>query len=88
MQATDLSGVHVIIDAGHGGVDTGAVVGGLWESTYVYDIACRIRANLERHTRATVWMTRWTAASSSRCPTGIDSPSTATSFSSPIRRTG
>jgi N-acetylmuramoyl-L-alanine amidase len=58
VQATDLSGVHVILDAGHGGIDTGTVVGGLWESTYVYDIACRIRENLERHTRATVWVTR------------------------------
>ena len=58
VHATDLSGVHVIVDAGHGGSDTGAAVGGVWESTYVYDIACRIKANLERHTRATVWMTR------------------------------
>jgi N-acetylmuramoyl-L-alanine amidase len=58
IQATDLSGVHVVIDAGHGGADSGASVAGLWESTYVYDIACRIRHNLERHTRATVWMTR------------------------------
>ncbi len=31
---------------------------GLWEATYVYDIGCRIRRNLEQHTRATVWMTR------------------------------
>jgi N-acetylmuramoyl-L-alanine amidase len=55
--ATDLSGVHVILDAGHGGVDSGAVQGGIWESAYVYDIMCRIKANLERHTRATVWVT-------------------------------
>jgi len=58
VQATDLSGVYVIIDAGHGGVDGGATVAGLWEATYVYDIACRIKNNLEKHTRATVWMTR------------------------------
>jgi N-acetylmuramoyl-L-alanine amidase len=58
VHATDLSGVHVIIDAGHGGADSGAAVAGIWESTYVYDIACRIKANLERHTRATVWMIR------------------------------
>ncbi len=58
VKATDLSGVHVVVDAGHGGVDTGAVVNGMWESTYVYDIACRIKRNLERHTRATVWLTR------------------------------
>jgi N-acetylmuramoyl-L-alanine amidase len=58
VQATDLSGVHVILDAGHGGADSGAVVGGLWESAYVYDISCRIKRNLEEHTRATVWMIR------------------------------
>ena len=57
VQATDLSGVQVILDAGHGGNDSGAVVDGLWESTYAYDIMCRIRVNLERHTRATVWTT-------------------------------
>ncbi len=55
--ATDLSGVHVVLDAGHGGADSGAVQGGLWEATYAYDIMCRIKANLERHTRATVWTT-------------------------------
>jgi N-acetylmuramoyl-L-alanine amidase len=58
VQAVDLSGVHVIVDAGHGGVDPGSVVDGLWESSYVYDIACRIKAGFERHTRATVWVTR------------------------------
>jgi len=58
IQATDLSGVQVVIDAGHGGVDSGASVAGLWEATYVYDIGCRIRRNLEEHTRAKVWMTR------------------------------
>jgi len=58
VKATDLSGVHVVIDAGHGGADTGAVVNDLWEATYVYDVACRIKSNLERHTRAKVWVTR------------------------------
>ncbi len=57
VNATDLSGVQVILDAGHGGNDTGALVGGLWESAYAYDLMCRIKANLERHTRATVWTT-------------------------------
>ncbi len=57
VRATDLSGVHVILDAGHGGRDTGAVVGGIWESTYAYDILCRVKENLSRHTRATVWTT-------------------------------
>jgi N-acetylmuramoyl-L-alanine amidase len=57
VHATDLSGVQVILDAGHGGNDTGALVDGLWESAYAYDIMCRIKANLERHTRAKVWTT-------------------------------
>jgi len=57
VRATDLSGVHVILDAGHGGRDTGAVVDGVWESTYAYDILCRVKENLTRHTRATVWTT-------------------------------
>lgn len=57
VSAADLSGVHVILDAGHGGVDSGAVQGGVWEAPYAYDIMCRIKANLERHTEATVWLT-------------------------------
>ena len=57
VHAADLSGVHVVLDAGHGGKDSGATVGGLWEATYAYDLMCRIKANLERHTRATVWTT-------------------------------
>ena len=57
VHATDLSGVQVVLDAGHGGKDTGAIVNGVWEATYAYDIMCRIKANLERHTRATVWTT-------------------------------
>ena len=57
VRAADLTGVHVILDAGHGGRDTGAVVGGVWEATYAYDILCRVKENLARHTRATVWTT-------------------------------
>ncbi|HPW56050.1 MAG TPA: N-acetylmuramoyl-L-alanine amidase [Thermoanaerobaculaceae bacterium] len=55
--AANLDGIHVIVDAGHGGNDTGAIVGGVWESTYVYDVASRLRRALQRDTRATVWMT-------------------------------
>ena len=57
VHAADLSGVQIILDAGHGGKDSGATVAGLWEATYAYDIMSRIRANLEKHTRATVWTT-------------------------------
>ena len=55
--AADLSGVQVILDAGHGGKDSGATVNGIWEATYAYDIMSRIRANLKKHTKATVWTT-------------------------------
>ena len=57
IRAANLDGIHVILDAGHGGGDTGATVGGAWESTYVYDVANRLRRALQRETRATVWMT-------------------------------
>ncbi len=57
IDAANLAGVQVILDAGHGGRDSGAVAAGMWEATYAYDIMCRIKANLERHTRATVWTT-------------------------------
>ena len=57
VDAANLSGVQIVLDAGHGGKDSGAVSNGIWESTYAYDIMCRIKANLERHTRATVWTT-------------------------------
>lgn len=57
IRAANLDGIHVILDAGHGGGDTGATVGGVWESTYAYDVANRLRRALQRDTRATVWMT-------------------------------
>jgi N-acetylmuramoyl-L-alanine amidase len=57
VRAVDLRGVHVVLDAGHGGADSGASIGGVWEATYAYDIMCRIKHHLEQHTRATVWTT-------------------------------
>ncbi|HPC83020.1 MAG TPA: N-acetylmuramoyl-L-alanine amidase [Thermoanaerobaculaceae bacterium] len=57
ISASNLDGIHVIIDAGHGGADTGAIVGGVWESTYVYDMASRLRRALQRDSKATVWLT-------------------------------
>ena len=47
-----LEGVTVILDAGHGGKDIGAARNGIWESDYVYDILCRIKARLEKETAA------------------------------------
>lgn len=55
--ARGLAGVRVILDAGHGGRDTGTLHGGLWESTYVYDVTCRLRKILTERTRAEVLMT-------------------------------
>ena len=54
VQALDLDGVTVVLDAGHGGRDIGAPVGGLWESNYVYDIMLRTKKLLESRTAATV----------------------------------
>lgn len=51
---THLRGVHVVLDAGHGGIDKGAMANGVWESDYVYDIAMRVRRLLEQGTEAMV----------------------------------
>jgi N-acetylmuramoyl-L-alanine amidase len=56
-RAADLVGVHVILDAGHGGNDPGTAHDDLWESTYVYDVACRLRRLLENDSEAKVSMT-------------------------------
>jgi N-acetylmuramoyl-L-alanine amidase len=52
--ALDLEGITVVLDAGHGGIDTGASIEGVWESTYVYDIALRVKNLLESYTAARV----------------------------------
>jgi N-acetylmuramoyl-L-alanine amidase len=54
VQAADLSGVTFVLDAGHGGRDIGAAVGGVEEARYVYDIACRVETLLREHTKAKV----------------------------------
>lgn len=56
-RAAGLSGVHVILDAGHGGRDVGTEHDDVWESTYVYDVACRLRRLLEKQSAAKVSMT-------------------------------
>ncbi|HYV17514.1 MAG TPA: N-acetylmuramoyl-L-alanine amidase [Verrucomicrobiae bacterium] len=50
----NLEGVAVILDAGHGGRDIGASHNGVWEHDYVYDVLCRVKALLEKNTRARV----------------------------------
>lgn len=47
-----LQGVHVILDAGHGGVDVGTTHDGMDEDEYVYDVMCRIKRLLDRDTSA------------------------------------
>jgi len=56
-RAAGLAGVHVIIDSGHGGRDVGTEHDDVWESTYVYDVACRLRRILEKESGAKVSMT-------------------------------
>ena len=56
-RAAGLSGVHVIVDAGHGGNDPGTEHEDVWESTYVYDVAVRLKKILEKQSAARVSMT-------------------------------
>jgi N-acetylmuramoyl-L-alanine amidase len=56
-RATNLSGVHVILDAGHGGRDVGTAHDDVYESTYVYDVAVRLKRLLEKQSGAKVSMT-------------------------------
>jgi N-acetylmuramoyl-L-alanine amidase len=51
---TRLKGVRIVLDAGHGGIDKGAMANGVWESDYVYDITMRVRRLLEQGTDAAV----------------------------------
>jgi N-acetylmuramoyl-L-alanine amidase len=54
VRASNLEGVHVILDAGHGGVDTGASYHGLHERDYNYDLMCRVHRLLSTRTKASV----------------------------------
>lgn len=57
-RARNLAGVHVILDAGHGGSDPGATLGDVYESKYVYDVMCRLQRILEKKSGAKVSITR------------------------------
>jgi N-acetylmuramoyl-L-alanine amidase len=57
-RAKGLHGVHVILDAGHGGTDPGATYDDVSESTYVYDVMNRLKTILEKKTAAKVSITR------------------------------
>jgi N-acetylmuramoyl-L-alanine amidase len=57
VKARGLAGITIVLDAGHGGLDAGATLGGVWESLYVYDVAMRIKRALETQTAARVLLT-------------------------------
>ena len=57
IKAVDLSGVTIVLDPGHGGRDTGALVDGVAEARYAYDIVERIAQLLGRNTKARVLLT-------------------------------
>jgi len=61
-RASGLSGVRVILDAGHGGRDAGTTHDDVWESTYVYDVMCRLKKLLEKKSAAAVFTTTKSAA--------------------------
>jgi len=52
-----LSGVRIVLDPGHGGIDPGARANGVWESDFVYDITMRVRRLLRLNTEAQVLTT-------------------------------
>jgi len=55
--AQGLRGVVVILDPGHGGMDPGTMNHAVWEHDYVFDVASRLRRELESHTGAKVFLT-------------------------------
>ncbi|CAM2009520.1 N-acetylmuramoyl-L-alanine amidase [Acanthopleuribacter pedis] len=57
LRVANLKGVHVILDAGHGGRDPGAHFGHAWEDDFVYDVLCRVKLRLETETKAKVYST-------------------------------
>ena len=56
-RAKGLSGIEIILDAGHGGRDSGAIHDDVWESSYVYDVMCRLKRILEKRSAAKVAVT-------------------------------
>lgn len=55
--AKNLEGVRIVIDPGHGGRDVGTVHEDVWESNYVYDVACRLKRLIEKKSSAKVHLT-------------------------------
>jgi N-acetylmuramoyl-L-alanine amidase len=67
-RAAGLSGVQVILDAGHGGRDVGTAHDDVYEAAYVYDVACRLKRILEKQSAATVSMTTRSKGAGWRIP--------------------
>ncbi len=61
--AKHLSGVHVILDAGHGGKDPGAIRKGVYEDEHAYDVMCRVARLLKSETEAEVYTTVYDVSS-------------------------
>ncbi len=61
-RARGLAGVRVILDAGHGGRDVGAIHDGVSESSYVYDVMCRLKRIIEKRSAAAVSTTTKSAS--------------------------
>lgn len=68
VEAKNLEGVHVILDAGHGGRDVGTEHKGIWESSYVYDVVCRLKKRLEETSGAKVYVTTRSASNLYKIP--------------------
>lgn len=67
----DLSGLKILVDAGHGGFDCGAAGNGMQEAERNLSLAYKLKAELEK-TGATVLMTR-TADSALQSPARVES---------------
>jgi len=61
-RARNLAGVRVILDSGHGGRDVGAIHDGVSESSYVYDVMCRLKRIIEKRSAAAVSTTTKSAS--------------------------
>lgn len=72
VRARNLEGVHVILDAGHGGRDVGTIHEGLWESVYVYDVMCRLKKTIEKNSGAVVTVTTRSSSSGFKIPDSGD----------------
>jgi N-acetylmuramoyl-L-alanine amidase len=57
-RARNLAGVHIILDAGHGGSDPGATLGDVQEARYVYDVMSRLKRIIEKKSAASLSLTR------------------------------